>query len=73
MSGVYYRSGTGRPRAANGQFLPWKPSPRSRSQEPSTARPEEPPQPNAIVQRYAHLPGHVIPGLGGITDAPGSR
>ena len=65
---VYYRSG-GQPRATNGQYLPWQPSPRSRQQEPASAR-EAPPPPNVgIVHRDADLPP-ITPGIGGITESP---
>jgi len=75
MSGVFYRTGLSgvRPRAANGQFLPYRPTQKNPTPA-SAAGPPAPPNPG-VVQRDAHLErgGHVVPGLGGVTDTPYER
>jgi hypothetical protein len=64
---VFYRSGGSgdRPRARNGQFLPW-------GQHPPGAEAPIAPHTN-IVQRDAHLPDRVVPGVGGIASTPYGR
>jgi hypothetical protein len=74
MSGVFYRNGLSgvRPRAANGQFLPYRPTPSQPS--PRSASPDPPAVVNTgIVHRDAHLEQGVVPGLGGVVKSPYER